>query len=502
MKNTSLSLCVFFTLAVTFCATLHAESFPFDAPSGPKFSDAEKAAQRVAGEEIVRKIREAFDAGAAKSASPNVIFILTDDLGYGDLSCYGQKEFSTPKIDSLAADGMKFTQFYAGSTVCAPSRCALMTGLHTGHGYVRGNRWDNENQSDWPLPDGTPTVAKVFQQAGYATGMFGKWGLGKPGGKGSPDKMGFDRFFGVYSQLAAHNHYPPALYDGETKIELDGKAYAHDLFENRALDFIRKNKDKPFFCYLSVTIPHAAMQVPESYMTPWREKYPQFENVTGNYTFNTSVRNPVAAFPAMMTRLDETVGKVRATLEELGIDENTMIIFTSDNGPHHEGGHRPAFFGSSGAVRGTKRDLTDGGIRVPFIVHWPARVKKGTVNDHVGAFWDFLPTVCNILDENPPATTDGISFLPTLEGDDENQKQHDYLYWEFHEQGGKQAARWGDYKGIRTNVNKAPNGPIAVYDLSKDLREEHDISNENPEIVKKFREIFKEARVESEFFKF
>ncbi len=465
MKKFSLILFMFFTAVAGFCAATMAE------------------------EEAVKN-------------RPNVIFILADDLGYGDLSCYGQTEFRTPKIDSLADDGMRFTQFYAGSTVCAPSRCALMTGLHTGHGYVRGNKWDAENQSDCPLPADTPTVAKVFQSAGYATGMFGKWGLGKPGGKGSPDQLGFDRFFGYYSQVDAHNYYPPCLYDGAKRVELDGKTYAHDLIESQALDFIRENRARPFFCYLPVTIPHAAMQVPETYMTPWREKYPQFENVTGHYSFDTVVRNPVAAFPAMLTRLDETVGKVLALLDELGIAENTIIIFTSDNGPHQEGGHRPDIFRSSGAVRGLKRDLTDGGIRVPFIVRWPVKVKKGTVNRYVGAFWDFLPTVCDILHETPPAPLDGLSILPTFEGHDENQKQHDYLYWEFYEQGGKQAARWKNYKGIRTNVSEDPAGHISVYNLSTDIKEQHDISNENPEIVAQFEEIFKEARTESPLFQF
>ncbi|MDO4550918.1 MAG: arylsulfatase [Planctomycetia bacterium] len=442
-----------------------------------------------------------LDSDREKDSRPNVIFILADDLGYGDLSCYGQKHFQTPEIDSLAAEGMKFTQFYAGSTVCAPSRCSLMTGFHTGRCYVRGNKWDAKNESDLPLPEETLTVGKVFQNAGYKTGMFGKWGLGKPGGAGDPENLGFHEFFGYYSQRDAHNYYPPFLYDGKTKIELDGKTYSHDLIEQRALAFIRANKERPFFCYMPVTIPHAAMQVPEEYMKSWREKFSEYEHVKNKYSNAEEVKNPVAAFPAMMTRLDETVGKVVNLLEELGIRENTIIIFSSDNGTHAEGGHRPNFFQSAGELRGIKRDLTEGGVRIPMIVCWPRRVKASEVNPHIAAFWDFLPTVCEIVGEKVPENIDGLSFLPTLTGNDPKQKTHEYLYWEFYEGGGKQAARWNHLKGIRLNVFKNPEGPIQVYDISKDIHEDKNIAEEHPEFVEKFEQIFKEAHIPSAEFK-
>ncbi len=436
---------------------------------------------------------------AAEPGRPNVILILADDLGYGDLSCYGQKHFHTPRIDSLAEQGVKFTQFYAGSTVCAPSRCALMTGFHTGHAAIRGNRWNAATRSDWPLPDESVTVAKVFKNAGYATGLFGKWGLGAPE---SPLKQGFDEFFGYSVQVDAHNYYPPFLYDGTEKIPMDGKTYSHDLIEDRALAFLRKNKDKPFFCYIPVTIPHAAMQVPEEYVAPWREKFASYEDIRAKYSSAAEVRNPVAAFPGMITRLDETVGKILDTLKELDIDENTIVFFTSDNGPHKEGGHDSTLFESYGPLRGFKRDLTEGGIRVPLLVRWPAVVKGPVVSDHVGAFWDFLPTVCELVGQPEPEGIDGVSFAPTLLGDAGEQKSHEYLYWEFYEQGGKVAARWRNFKGIRLNVGKAPDGPIAVYDLSNDLKEQTDIAESRPDLVEKFRQIFEKAHSPSDVFQF
>lgn len=439
---------------------------------------------------------------------PNIVFILADDLGYGDLSCYGQTHFTTPSIDRLASEGMKFTQFYAGSTVCAPSRCSLMSGYHTGHGFIRGNKADPLGDGDYPIPPETVTIAKLLKEAGYVNGCFGKWGLGGPRSEGIPRKQGFDQFFGYYSQHNAHNYYPPFLYRNEERLELDGKTYSHALIEKEALAFIRENKDKPFFCYMPVTIPHAAMQVPEEYVVPWREKYPEFENTIGKYSFNTEVRNPVASFAGMMDRLDETVGKVLDLLEDLNLTENTIVFFSSDNGAHKEGGHRSDFFRSGGELRGYKRDLYEGGVRVPMLVRWPAKIKPGSVSEHLGAFWDMFPTLADaaeIPESQRPKNLDGLSVLPTLIGENAKQKTHEYLYWEFYEQRGKVGARWKNWKGIQLNVSQTrdnPEAPIEIYDLESDLGETKNLAAEHPEVVEKFREIFKNAHTPSEIFRF
>ena len=430
---------------------------------------------------------------AAGARQPNIVFIMADDLGYGDVSCYGQSKFSTPRIDSLAQQGMKFTQMYAGTTVCAPSRCCLMTGVHSGHAYIRGNM-AAKPFGDSPIPADAVTLTRVLKDAGYSVGVFGKWGLGAVGNCGDPNKHGVDQFFGYYSQLEAHNYYPPRLHDNGFQIDLDGKTYSHDLIVIKALEFIRANKDKPFFCFMPVTIPHAAMQVPEPYMTPWREKFPQFEKVLGRYTYKTVVRNPVAAFPAMVTRLDDTVGQVLDLLKELGLEEDTIVIFTSDNGPHHEGGHRPDFFNSSGAVRGLKRDLYDGGIREPFVIQWKGKIQPGSVTEHVAAFWDILPTFAELTGAKTPDNLDGISLVPTLLGDPDSQKSHEYLYWEFHEMGGKRAIRFGDFKAVQNDMNKKPRGKIEIYNIVKDPKELNNLADERPDLVQKARKILNSAR--------
>ena len=451
-----------------------------------------------------------FCTGLAFAAEikPNIIFILADDLGYGDLSCYGQTQFTTPNIDRLASEGMKFTQFYAGNTVCAPSRCSLMTGYHTGHCFIRGNLDQPETLGNYPIPPETVTVAKILKKAGYATGCFGKWGLGGPLSEGAAFRQGFDVFFGYYDQRHAHNYYPDHLYKNETRIELDGKTYSHDLIEKEVLNFIRLNKDKPFFCYVPVTIPHAAMQVPEEYVAPWREKFPEFENTIGRYTFNTEVRNPVAAFPGMITRFDLTVKRILDLVEELNLDENTIIMFSSDNGPHNEGGHRSDLFQCNGPLRGLKRDLYEGGIRVPTLVRWKGTVKPDSISDYIGAFWDLLPTCAELAGVSAteyPENIDGVSFLSTLLGKTQEQKQHSYLYWEFHEQGGKMAVRMDQWKGILLNVNETlgkADAPIEVYDLKNDIGETKNVAAEQSAIVARFREIFKEAHVSSPLFGF
>jgi len=439
-------------------------------------------------------------AAPTAPATPNIVYIVADDLGYGDLSCYGQTHFQTPHIDRLAEEGLKFTRHYAGSTVCAPSRCVLMTGLHTGHCYVRGNK-EHQPVGQEPIPADTVTVAERLKAAGYATGAFGKWGLGYPGSEGDPVRQGFDEFFGYNCQRNAHRYYPDYLYHNDKRMALDGKTYSHALIEERALEFIRRHKDRPFFCFMPVTIPHAAMQAPETYVAPFREKFPQFADAVGRYA-GTETKNPVAAFAGMMTVLDETVGRVLALLADLGLDEHTVVMFTSDNGPHHEGGHKPDFFDSNGPLKGHKRDLTEGGIRVPMLARWPGRIRAGTVTDHVSGFQDVMPTLCDLAGADAPDGIDGLSFLPTLLGQADRQKEHPYLYWEFYEQGGKRAARHGRWKAVQTGLHKKPPGPIRLYDLKNDLGETTDVAEAHPEIVAEMKRLFAEAHTPSALWTF
>lgn len=435
------------------------------------------------------------------AARPNIVYILLDDAGYGDLSCYGQEKFVTPNIDRLASEGMKFTQHYSGSTVCAPTRSVLMSGLHTGHTPSRGNR-EVQPVGQFPIPAETFTIAEALKKAGYATGAFGKWGLGNPGSEGDPIHQGFDRFFGYNCQRNAHTYYPTWLYDNLEKITLDGETYAHDLIMTEGLKWIRQQQDGPFFAFFPVTIPHAAMHVPEKYAKPFRSQFPQFEDKVGKYGSNKPfATNPAAQFAGMMTALDDGVGQLLDLLEELDLDDNTVVMLSSDNGPHQEGGHMPDFFNSNGGLRGHKRDLYEGGIRCPLLVRLPGQIKAGTTSDHISAHWDLFPTVCEMAGVKPPAGLDGISFVPTLVGKD--QPKHDYLYWEFHERGGKRAARIGNWKAVQNNVNaKGPDAPVEIYDLSKDPAEKSDLAAQHPEVVARARRIFDAAHTPSPFWKF
>lgn len=413
---------------------------------------------------------------------PNIILILADDLGYGDLGCYGQREIQTPNIDRLAAEGMRFINFHSGSTVCAPSRCVLMTGLHLGHSRIRGN------SPVIPLEANDVTVSELLKGGGYSTAIIGKWGLGHEGTTGAPDRKGFDESFGFLDQTLAHNYYPDQLIENGAKVAIEGNAdgrresYAHDLFTAKALEFLdRQTKEKPFFLYLAYTIPHAnneerekGMQVPSD--APYSEKpWPQAE------------RN----FAAMITRMDRDVGRVMERLKRLGIDERTLVFFSSDNGPHREGGHSPAFFKSSGPLRGIKRDLYEGGIRVPLIVRWPGRIKAGSESAYVGDFADFLPTAAEVAKISPPSGIDGISILPELRG--EAQPRREYLYWEFHEGRFSQAVRFGRWKGVRVN----PGMPLELYDLATDLGETRSCAAEHPEVVDQLEKIMVLARTTS-----
>jgi arylsulfatase A len=434
-----------------------------------------------------------------QSRRPNIIYILADDLGYGDVSCYGQEKFETPHIDSLANGGIKFTQHYAGSTVCAPSRCVLMTGLHTGHCFIRGNKGaDLQPEGQFPMPVGTVTMPTLLRQAGYVSGMFGKWGLGYPGSVSDPMEY-FDEFYGYNCQGSAHGYYPDHLWHNRQKVELDGKTYSHDLILNAAKDFIRNNKNQPFFCYMPVTIPHASMHAPKDLHDKYRKKFPQFENKIGKYYKKPDVQNPIAAFAAMVEHLDNGIGEILAMLKELSIDENTIVMFSSDNGPHREGGHDPAFFNSNGPFRGIKRDLYEGGIRVPFIARWPGWIKAGQVSDHISGFQDVLPTCTELAGGQTPTGIDGISFLPTLIGQLARQKQHPYLYWEWYD---KQAVRKSDWKAVRLNVAQNPDAPMELYDLSVDIGEAHDVAASHPAIVEEMREIMDAAHTESQVFPF
>ena len=439
----------------------------------------------------------ALGAAPAPADQPNIVYIMVDDAGYGDFGCFGQKKFETPNVDRLAAEGLKFTQHYSGSTVCAPTRCCLMMGVHTGHAFIRGNR-EVKPEGQWPIPKDAVTIPRILKKAGYATGMFGKWGLGAPGTHADPAAH-FDTVYGYNCQRQAHTYYPPHLWSNREKVKLDGKTYSHDLIQEAALKFIRDHRKGPFFCYVPITIPHAAMHAPEEVVAPFRQKFPQFEKKIGRYA-GTQFRNPIAAFAGMMTRMDEGVGQVLDLLKELKIDENTIVLFTSDNGPHLEGGHDPKFFDSNGPLRGFKRDLYEGGIRVPLLARWPGKIKAGTTSDLICAHWDMMPTFCDLSGAPTPEGIDGISILPTLLGRPDDQKARDHLYWEFAARGGNQAVRMGKWKGIRKNLRKNREAPVELYDLSQDLGEKKNVADAHPDIVKKILWIMREEHVDSGMF--
>jgi arylsulfatase A-like enzyme len=423
-------------------------------------------------------------------SKPNIILIQADDLGYGDLSCYGQKKFKTPAIDRLASEGTRFTIYYSGSTVCAPSRSVLMTGLHTGHTRIRGN-------ARYPLLPEDVTVAEVLKSAGYRTGLIGKWGLGEAGTTGVPNRQGFDYFYGYLNQKHAHNYYPTFLWRNEERIKLrnnvpdedqegsgvsDNKLdYSHDLFTQEAMAFLEKSAGGPFFLYLAYTIPHANNEAKAKGM-----EVPDLGEFAGK-----DWPEPQKGKAAMITRMDRDVGRLLDRLKQLRADENTIVIFTSDNGPHKEGGVDPDFFDSNGALRGIKRDLYEGGIRVPMIVRWPGKVKAGAESTQIWWHADFLPTLAEVAGAKAPANIDGISMLPAILG--KKGKGHEFLYWEFHEGGFQQAVRMGDWKAVR----RGEDGPLELYDLKTDISEQTDIAQKHPEIVKRIAEYLKNARTDS-----
>lgn len=426
-------------------------------------------------------------AAAPDRQPPNIIYIMADDLGYGDLGCYGQETIDTPNIDRLAAEGMRFTDHYSGHTVCRPSRLVLMTGYHSGHTAISSN-------AGHTLEPGARTVTRLLKEAGYATGGVGKWALGRPGTTGMPHKQAFDLWFGYLNQGNAHNYYPEHLWRNGEKVRLPGnklgdkprvsierETYSHDVMTKEALKFIRGNADGPFCLQAHYTIPHAnneggratgnGMEVPSHGKYKDRD-WPETEK----------------GFAAMIARLDRDVGRMIELLKELDIEENTVVFFTSDNGPHHEGGHDHTFFDSNGPLRGYKRDLYEGGIRVPMIAWWPGTVEAGTTTGHPSAFWDFLPTACELAGIEPPEDVDGISYLPTLLG--KKQPKHESLYWQFR---GKQALRDGKWKAVRPGRNK----PLELYDLDEDIGEKNNLAAEHPEVLEQMKKLIAGATKES-----
>ena len=430
---------------------------------------------------------------------PNIIIILADDLGYGDLGCFGQKKIRTPMLDKLASEGIKLTNFYAGSTVCAPSRCVLMTGYHTGHCYIRGNRKVNLRPND-------VTVAEVLKTAGYRTALIGKWGLGQEGSIGVPTKQGFDYFFGYLDQRHAHNYYPSYLMRNEKRIPLknivpnedrDGagvasvkKEYSHDLFIGEALKFIDRAKEKPFFLYLSLTIPHANNQAGRNGM-----EVPDY-GIYADKNWPDSQKK----LAAMISRMDGDIGKIVARLKKHGIDDNTLVLFSSDNGPHREGGNNPDFQNSSGPLKGIKRSLHEGGIRVPTIAHWPGKIRPATESNHPSGFWDIMATFADVagVPIEVPRDTDGISFLPELLGKNSEQQKHAILYWAFYEGGGAQALRMGNWKAIE----QPKNTPVRLYDLNNDLGEENNLAAKHPQKVQELMRLMKSEYTPSKHWKF
>lgn len=427
---------------------------------------------------------------------PNVIYILADDLGYGDLSCYGQTKIRTPNIDRLASEGLKFTDHYSGNTVCSPSRAVLMTGQHSGHVYLRGNL---KGEVGAALNEELTVLPEVMKAAGYATGAFGKWGLGhtSQAGAANPLSHGFDEFYGWKSQTIAHTYYPSTAVHNGKEIPLAPGTFIHDLVMDHARSFITRHAQaqRPFFCYIPTAVPHAAMHAPAELHEKWRKVFPQFDGKVGKYSAGgencPSVQNPIAGFAAMMENLDNEVGSILDLLQSLEIDDRTIVMFSSDNGAHKEGGHDPNFWNSTGGLRGHKRDMHEGGIRTPFLVRWPGTVTPGT-SQHASCFQDVLPTLAELTGQPRPTTCDGISFLPTLLGNTERQPRHPYLYWEFckgtEQKIFSQAVRIGQWKGY-LQAGRA----MEVFDLSQDPFEEHDIAAARPDVVGKLQRAMSEA---------
>jgi len=439
----------------------------------------------------------------------NIIFILADDLGYGELGCYGQEKIKTPHIDSIAEEGIKFTQFYSGQTVCAPSRCSFLTGLHQGHAQIRDNSGGflkkhisllvkDDFPSQWPLLPNTTTIGTLLQKQGYTTACVGKWGLGHPQNSGAPNKQGFDFFYGYICQVQAHNYYPRYLWRNDKKETLEGndrkltgKHYAADLMETECLNFIKKNKDNPFFLYFATPVPHVALQVPEDSLKEYSEKWKEKPYTGNSYLPHT---NPRAAYAGMVTRMDRSVGRIMSLLKELQLEDNTLIIFTSDNGATFNGGYDREFFRGNGQLKGFKTNMYEGGIRVPLVAKWPGKIKAGSVSHHISAIWDMLPTFTEISRASTPQDIDGISILPTLLG--REQKKHKLLYWEFpSKKFNGQVLRKDNWKILRSAKNN-----IELFDLETDPSESKNLSKQHPDIVKEMLILMKQEHTTNPYF--
>lgn len=427
---------------------------------------------------------------------PNIIFILADDLGYGDVGFNGQDKIKTPNIDKLAAEGMIFTNHYTGSTVCGPSRAVLMTGKHTGHATVRGNpRW---TASGKPVDLGSDdvTVAEELKRAGYTTGIVGKWGLAENLTDGVPNKQGFDYFFGFNRHSPAHHYYPKAIFENDSFLTLEGNdpntkqgQHIHYLMTEKATDFINKNHKEPFFLYLSYTIPHFELTILEKEKEQYKNLgWPERKMKPGHYRHDEDGH---ITYAAMVSTMDRDIGGIMNQLKALGVAENTLVIFTSDNG-HEYDDLENEFFNSNGDFQGHKRDLYEGGIHTPFVAYWPNKVKAGTRTDHISAFWDFLPTVCELAGVKPTDEIDGISYAPILLGNEESQQEHDYLYWEFNERGGPvQAVRKDNWKAVKFKEK-----PVELYDLSQDIGEQNNLSEKYPERAEDLLSLINNSRTE------
>ena len=442
---------------------------------------------------------------AEKPSVLNIILILADDLGYAELGCYGQKKIRTPHLDRMAAQGIRFTHHYAGAPVCAPSRCCLMTGKHGGHAWIRDNR-EVKPEGQSPLPENEITVAQLLQKQGYVTAAVGKWGLGPPGTEGDPLKHGFDFFFGYNCQRHAHSHYPTYLWRNDKRMELEGndgktgKQYSHDLLEAEALRYIREHKDRPFFLYVPFTVPHVAIQVPDDALAEYKGKWddPAYDGKKGYLPHPA----PRAGYAAMVSRMDRSVGRILDLLKELGLDGQTLVLFSSDNGPTHDGvgGSDSIFFESAGPFRGLKGSVYEGGIRVPLIARWPGKIKPGGVSELPCYFPDVLPTLLELAGGTTmPKDIDGVSLVPTLMGQPDKQAKRDYLFWEFAGYGGQQAVRLGDWKGVRQGLHKG-NTKIELYHLKDDPGETRDVAAKQPEIVARIEKIFRAGRTPSKLF--
>lgn len=441
---------------------------------------------------------------------PNIVLIMADDLGNGELGCYGQKYIKTPNIDQLAKDGMRFTDFYSSAPVCAPARCSLMTGIHGGHAYVRDNyeigEWESY-RGQLPLPDNSVTIASVLKQNGYTTSCFGKWGLGEPGSSGDPLKQGFDRFYGYNCQRHAHNLYPRYLVNDDKKEMLDGndrgltgENYAPQLIADEMLKFVRENQNQPFFLYFPTVIPHLPLQVPEDELEQYEGQWSEIPYEGKSYLPHPK---PRAAYAAMISFMDKQVGRLMTLLKELGLDENTIVLFTSDNGTTHlEKQVDFDFFNSVAGLRGLKGSLYEGGIRVPMITRWPGKIRAGSISNLPVAGYDMLATLADIADTGMPNMTDGISILPTLLNNSTNQKKHDFLFWDFAGYGKQLAVRMGNWKGIKVNIKDQIDVPLELYDLSTDPFETTNVAASRPGIVSKIESIMLDARTRPEIERF